>query len=211
MTISEIIATFIEGIKDTGPVEYIAVFAGIISVWYSRKENILVYPIGLVNTVFYVYLSFKMGLLGEASVNIYYTVMSIYGWLMWSRKDASKHIVLQITTSSKREWTQHLLFFAIFYLIIFFALTWLKKDFAPGAIPWADALASASAYTGMWLMTRKKLESWIWWIITNIASIPLYFVKHYVFTSVYYIILLAMAIAGFLEWRKRYQQQQHAT
>ena len=210
MTISEIIDTFILGIKATGPIEYIAVFAGIISVWYSRKENILVYPIGLINTTFYVYLSFKMGLLGEASVNIYYSIMSVYGWLMWSRKDASKHLVLHITASSKREWTQQLLFFAIFYVVIFVALTWLKKDFAPGAIPWADALASASAYTGMWLMTKKKIESWIWWIITNIASIPLYFVKNYVFTSVYYIILLAMAIAGFIEWRKRYQQH-HAT
>lgn len=210
MTISEIFDLFVAGIKATGPIEYIAVFAGIISVWYSRKENILVYPIGLINTIFYVYLSFKTGLLGEASVNIYYSVMSVYGWLMWSRKDSSKQAVLHITRSSKREWMQHLLFFAIFYLIIFFALSWLKKDFAPGAIPWADALASASAYTGMWLMTRKKLESWIWWIITNIASIPLYFVKQYVFTSVYYIILLAMAVAGFIEWRKRYQQQ-HAT
>lgn len=210
MTTSEIIDTFIAGMKGTGPIEYIAVFAGIISVWYSRKENILVYPIGLINTIFYVYLSFKMGLLGEASVNMYYSVMSVYGWLMWSRKDRSQHTILHITSSSKKEWMQHLLFFAVFYILIFVALSLLKRDFAPEAIPWADALASASAYTGMWLMTKKKVESWIWWIITNIASIPLYFVKHYVFTSVYYIILLAMAIAGLIEWRKRYQQQ-HAT
>ncbi len=210
MTFAEITDTFIKGIKDTGLIEYIAVFAGIISVWYSRKENILVYPIGLINTIFYVYLSFKMGLLGEASVNIYYSIMSFYGWLMWSRKDAHKQAVLHITASTKKEWGKHLLFFGGFYLAIFFALTWLKKDFAPGAIPWADALASASAYTGMWLMTKKKLESWLWWIVTNIASIPLYFVKTYVFTSVYYIILLAMAIAGYIEWKKRLEQQ-HAT
>jgi len=206
MNIQQIAAAFIEGIKNTGAIEYIAVFAGIISVWYSRKENILVYPIGLINTIFYVYLSFKGGLLGEASVNIYYTVMSIYGWIMWSRKDTSQHIVLHITKSSKKEWGQHLLFFGAFYVVIFFALTYLKKDFAPGAIPWADALGSASAYTGMWLMTKKKLESWIWWILTNIVSIPLYFVKDYVFTSVYYFILLILAIAGWIEWNKRLNQ-----
>lgn len=203
MTAAQILEAFISGIKQTGWVEYIAVFAGIISVWYSRKENILVYPTGLINTIFYVYLSFKSGLLGEASVNLYYTIMSIYGWILWSRKDKQQHHILHITAATTKEWMQHLLFFATFYVAIFFSLTELKKNFAPGAIPWADAFASATAFTGMWLMTKKKVESWIWWIATNIASIPLYFVKQYVFTSVYYLILLILAVAGLIEWRKR--------
>ena len=210
MSGSQILAEFIKGIKETGSIEYIAVFAGIISVWYSRKENILVYPTGLVNTVFYVYLSFKGGLLGEASVNFYYTVMSIYGWILWTRKDKEQHTILKITTATKKEWLQHLAFFAVFYIIIFFSLTELKKNFAEGAIPWADAFASATAYTGMWLMAKKKVESWYWWIATNIASIPLYFVKHYVFTSVYYVILLVMAVFGLIEWIKRAKQHEYA-
>ncbi len=203
MTASQILQQFINDLKQTGWIEYIAVFAGIISVWYSKKENILVYPIGLINTIFYVYLSFKGHLLGEATVNFYYTVMSIYGWILWSRKDREHHVILKITSSTGKEWIQHLLFFAVFYIAIFFALTELKKNFASGAIPWADAFASATAFTGMWLMTKKKTESWIWWIATNVASIPLYFVKHYVFTSVYYLILLILAIAGLIEWTKR--------
>jgi nicotinamide mononucleotide transporter len=206
MSSSEILSEFIKGIKATGPVEYIAVFAGILSVWYSRKENVLVYPTGLINTVFYIFLSFNGGLLGEASVNLYYTIMSIYGWYLWTRKDRNQHVLLHISSSSKKQWAEQLAFFSIFYIAIFFALSYLKNSFAPGAIPWADALASASAYTGMWLMTKKKLESWIWWIITNIASVPLYFVKHYVFTSVYYIVLLVMAVAGLVEWNKRLKQ-----
>jgi nicotinamide mononucleotide transporter len=108
-----------------------------------------------------------------------------------------------ITKASGKEWLQHFLFFAAFYIAIFFSLTYLKTKFAPGAIPWADAFASATAYTGMWLMAKKKVESWYWWIATNIASIPLYFVKHYVFTSVYYLVLLFMAVFGLLEWIKR--------
>jgi nicotinamide mononucleotide transporter len=87
--------------------------------------------------------------------------------------------------------------------VIFVSLRVLKLRLVPQAIPWADAFASATAYTGMWLMARKKVESWYWWIATNIASVPLYFVKHYVFTSVYYFILLVMAIFGLLEWMKR--------
>ncbi|RYZ94910.1 MAG: nicotinamide riboside transporter PnuC [Sphingobacteriaceae bacterium] len=200
---------FTQGMRNTGWIEYIAVFAGIISVWYSRKENILVYPIGLINTIFYIYLSFKGGLLGEASVNVYYTIMSIYGWFMWSRRNNSKETVLQITTATSKEWLGHLLFFASFYVVIFIALIYVRREFAPDAIPWADALASASAYTGMWLMAKKKVESWIWWIVTNIASIPLYFAKHYTFTSVYYVVLLIMAFWGLAEWMKKARLQHH--
>ena len=205
MTLTEIYQQFITDMSNTRWYEYLAVFSGIISVWYSRKENVLVYPVGLVNTILYVFLSFDGGLLGEASVNLYYTIMSIYGWILWTRKDQRQHLILHITASSKKEWIQQLLFFTSIYVVIFFALTELKKNFAPGAIPWADAFASATAFTGMWLMTKKKIESWIWWIATNIASIPLYFVKHYVFTSVYYVILLILAIAGLIEWMKRYK------
>lgn len=206
MNLEEIIQQFIADIQKTGWLEYIAVFAGIISVWFSKKENIWVYPSGLINTLFYIYLSFKGGLLGEASVNFYYTIMSIYGWIGWSKKDDNKNIVLQISASNKKEWKEQLIFFSVFYLVIYSALAYLKTNFAPEAIPWADAFASASAFTAMWLMTRKKIESWYWWIVTNIASIPLYFVKHYVFTSVYYFILLIMAIFGLMEWINRYEK-----
>ena len=94
-------------------------------------------------------------------------------------------------------------FFAILYLIIFFSLIYLKNSFYPGAIPWADAFASATAYVGMWLMAKKKVESWYWWIATNIASIPLYFVKDYELTSYYYIVLLILAVFGLIEWKKK--------
>jgi len=198
---------FIEGMRGTTWPEYLAVFAGIASVWFSRLENILVYPVGLINTIIYIWLSLKGHLLGEASVNFYYTVMSIYGWILWTKKDKQQQHIVVITNANTKEWIHHLLFFAAFYIVIFFSLTYLKAKFAPGAIPWADAFASATAYTGMWLMAKKKVESWYWWIATNIASIPLYFVKHYVFTSVYYLILLVMAIFGLFEWMRRAKEE----
>ncbi|HUZ59576.1 MAG TPA: nicotinamide riboside transporter PnuC [Hanamia sp.] len=203
MNLPEIYSQFIEGMKGTTWVEYIAVFSGITSVWFSRKENIWVYPTGLIGTIFYVYISIKGSLLGEASVNLYYTIMSIYGWILWAKRNQQQEHIVNITWSNKKEWTQELIFCASFYIIIFGALTYLKKDFAHGAIPWADAFASSTAFTGMWLMARKKVESWYWWIATNIASIPLYFVKHYVFSSVYYLILLIMAFWGLIEWRRK--------
>ncbi|MEO7530942.1 MAG: nicotinamide riboside transporter PnuC [Sediminibacterium sp.] len=206
MSLPEIYHQFISGLQQTGPIEFVAVLAGIASVWFSRKENILVYPVGLINTIFYIYISIKGNLLGEASVNLYYTIMSIYGWILWARKDNVKNeVVLHITYSDRKEWRQQLIFFASFYIVIFTSLTWAKQSFAPEAIPWADAFASATAYTGMWLMARKKVESWIWWIATNLASIPLYFIKGYVFTSVQFVILLVMAIAGLMAWQKKGQ------
>jgi nicotinamide mononucleotide transporter len=208
--IADIFRQFVLDLRHTGWLEFTAVIAGIFSVWYSRTENILVYPTGLVNTMAYVWLSFHSSLLGEASVNFYYTALNIYGWIAWTRKDRQQQYILRVTRSTPREWTQQLAFFAFFYAVTFFSLTYLKKNFAPLAIPWADAFASATAYTGMWLMTRKKLESWYWWLATNFASIPLYFVKHYVFTSVYYVILLVLAISGLLEWIKRTKTPDHA-
>jgi nicotinamide mononucleotide transporter len=192
------------GLLQTTWVEAIAVIMGIVSVWYSRKENILVFPTGIINTTLYIYLSFKGHLLGEASVNLYYTIMSLYGWYWWSRKKED-HVtnVLQITNSNTKQRIQQFLVFVGFYTVLFFVLEFLKTNFAPDAIPWADALASASAYTAMWLMAKKKVESWIWWIVTNITSIPLYFIKGYAFTSFQFIVLLILAIAGYISWKQK--------
>ena len=193
---------FLQGLLQTTWFEFIAVFAGIASVWYSKKENVLVYPVGLINTIIYVYLSFSAKLFGEATVNLYYTIMSLYGWWIWVKKDNQEQN-LQISYSTNKEWFVQIGFFIICYITIYFSLDYLKKAFAPGAIPWADAFASAAAFTGMWLMTRKKIENWLWWILTNIVSIPLYYVKGYVFTSVYYFVLLILAIWGWIEWKQK--------
>jgi nicotinamide mononucleotide transporter len=206
LSLQEFYQEFLTGMKNTTWLEYIAVFSGIISVWFSRKESIWTYPVGLVNTIIYIYLSFKGHLLGEASVNFYYTVMSIYGWILWTKKNKQYEHVIKITRSNSKWWIYQLSFFAALYITMYSLLAYVKKDFYPGAIPWADAFASSTAFTGMWLMTKKKVESWYWWIATNIASIPLYFVKHYVFTSVYYLILLVFAFWGLAEWKKRASQ-----
>ena len=198
MSFQEIYQQFIQGMQQTTWLEYMAVFAGIASVWFSRIENIWVYPTGLVSTVIYIFLSMKGHLYGEASVNLYYTIMSVYGWVLWAKTNEAKEHLVVIRYSSSKEWANQLLFCLVCYLVIFGARTRVKEELAPETIPWADAFASATAYTGMYLMARKKVESWYWWIATNFASIPLYFVKHYVFTSVFYLVLLIMVVAGLI-------------
>ena len=198
MSLSEIWQQLLEGLYATTWLEFIAVVFGIMSVLYSRAEHIWVYPTGLINTSLYIYLSLVAGLYAEASVNAYYTVMSVIGWAMWARKKEGQE-VLHITRSSAAEWRNALLFFAVCWAALWFVLS----HFTDSKVPMADGFASAAAYTGMWLMTRKKLENWIWWILTNMASIPLYFIKGYVFSSFQYVVFLVLAVMGYLEWKKK--------
>jgi len=226
------ILQFWEGLKATSPLEFTAVIAGIVSVYFSRKENILVYPVGLINTGIYWYICVKNHLFGEALVNVYYTYMSIWGWLLWSRRNAQKEAVLHITYSTSKQWLGELLFFGIFFVAIWLGYQGIEhaaglsvpevkgpvsvwdnleirfieyaRSIPEGNLyPAVDAFAAATAFTGMWLMARKKVESWYWWIATNATSMPLYYVKGLVFTSVLFFILLLMAFWGLKEWRRK--------
>ncbi len=201
----EFMQQFVDGMKQTPILEYIAVVFGIASVILSRMENIWVYPIGLVSTVIYTYLCFVLwGLYAEASVNIFYTIMSIYGWYLWSKNTGpGQKKQLEITASTKKEWGLATGFFALCWTVLFFSL----KTYSNSTVPLADSFAAAAAYTGMLLMARKKVESWIWWIITNLASIPLYFYKGAVFTSFQFLVFLVLAIMGLITWRKKVRQE----
>lgn len=197
-----LIQQFWEGLQSATTLEYVAVFSGILSVWFSNKENVWVYPVGLINTTIYIYLSAKASLFGESVVNGYYTIMSLYGWWSWIQKDNTKTTYhLKITFSDKKWMLYQWIFFLILFLVIFSSLLLLKDKFYADTIPWADGLASASAFTGMWLMTRKKVESWYWWLFTNIISVPLYIYKGYSLTGVYYCILLVLAVSGLNTWK----------
>lgn len=189
---------FILEIKNTTWLELSAVVCGIASVVFSRKENILVYPVGMVNTDIFIYLYLIHGLYADASVNFYYTVMSIIGWIMWAKKkDGSTALV--ITRSNGKDWGKGALFFSSCWAILFFIL----KKFTDSTVPFADAFTSAAAFTGMWLMNKKKLENWIWWIITDLVSVPLNFYKHLAFTSFQYFVFLILAIMGYSSWKKK--------
>ena len=194
----EITHQFTEGLKNTSWLEFIAVFFGIASVLFSRKENILVYPTGIINTVLYTWFCFKWwNLYAEGSLNFYYTVMSLYGWYAWSRK--KEGTVLPVTFNDRKDWLISISFFILSWMVLYYIL----KNHTNSNVPWADSFASASAYTGMWQMARKKVENWIWWIITNLVSVPLYFYKHAVFTSVQYVVFLMLAIMGLITWIKK--------
>jgi nicotinamide mononucleotide transporter len=194
----QIISQFLNDLYHTTWLEFIAVILGIASVIFSRKENILVYPVGMISTGMFVPLYIIHGLYADASVNLYYTVMSIIGWIMWSRKSDGK-TVLRITPSTKKDWINTFVFFIICWTVLYFLLSL----FTNSTVPIADSFTSGAAFTGMWLMNKKKLENWTWWIITNLASIPLNFYKHLVFASFQYVVFLILAVMGYITWRNK--------
>src|SRR5450631_1467344 len=195
-----IISQFLNDIHQTTWLEFIAVLTGIASVIFSRRENILVYPVGMISTGMFVPLYIVHGLYADASVNLYYTVMSVIGWIMWSRKADGKKVLI-ITASSKKDWRDGIIFFLCCWVILY----GLLSRFTDSTVPIADSFTSAAAFTGMWLMNKKKLENWTWWIILDLASIPLNFYKHLVFMSFQYLVFLILAVMGYITWRKKIQ------
>ena len=179
--------------------EFIAVVFGIISVVYAKKENILVYPTGIICTVITIYLLYRAQYFGDMMMNIYYSIMSIYGWWNWSRIKDNRYIVL-ITRTNKKE---YLIAFFFFLLTIGITYTVYIMNLDSLEIPnYIDIFTSGIFFTAMWLMANKKLENWVLWIIGNVITIPLYFGSDKIILSVQYIIFTILAIQGYIQWKK---------
>ena len=179
--------------------EFLAFSFGIISVIYAKKENILVYPTGIICTVITVYLLYKAQYFGDMMMNIYYSLMSIYGWWNWSRIQNDKYL-LKITRFSKNDLGLTVFLFlltvTITYTVYIFNLTEIK-------IPnYIDIFTSGIFFTAMWLMANKKLESWVFWIIGDVITVPLYAYRGLGMLSLQYIIFTILAIQGYIEWKK---------
>jgi nicotinamide mononucleotide transporter len=178
--------------------EIIAVVFGILSVWFSKKNNILVYPTGMISTSIFTYLLFKWSLLGDMMINAYYFMMSIYGWYIWTRK--VNNIVTPISKVNSPEKITSLIIF--FFSLSFVYGIYNYFDKWGSYTSYIDNFTTAIFFVAMWLMANRKIESWVFWIIGNIISIPLYFYKGLTFTSIQYIIFTVIAISGYYTWKK---------
>lgn len=195
-----IIEGIIQGVIQTSTLEWIAVATGLMSVWFSMKENILVYPTGIISVLIYVYLAFQYKLYADMGVNAYYFVMSVYGWYHWLDTEDEKEQI-PVTINNKKE---HIISLTLL-VSSFVILSLVLHNFTDSDVPIWDATTTAFAILGMWLMARKKLESWIAWIVTNIISVPLYFYKGLVLTSFQFLVFTILAFMGYLAWKKSYR------
>ena len=184
--------------------ELTAILFGLLSVWFAKKNNILVFPTGIINTAIYVYLLWKWSLLGDMMINFYYVMMSFYGWYIWTRKKdkVDEFPISKITSSEIKKAV--LLFLASIALVILVYIFFNKLTHWTSYI---DTFVTGIFFVGMWLMAKRKIENWILWIIGDIISIPMYFAKGYTFTSIQYVFFTIIAIYGYLEWKKILQQK----
>jgi nicotinamide mononucleotide transporter len=179
--------------------EFIAFVFGILSVWYARQENILVYPTGLIATVITVYLLFIAGYLGDMMINGYFTIMSIYGWYKWSRKTEDSDN-LPITRTNNKE---KIIGIGLFFITIFVVFGIYKVfDYTINTDNYIDIVVSGIFFTGMWYMANKKIENWTLWIIGDVIATPLYAYRGLGMLSLQYLIFTILAISAYLEWRK---------
>ncbi|NCF31320.1 MAG: nicotinamide riboside transporter PnuC [Bacteroidetes bacterium] len=179
--------------------ELIGILFGLLSVWYAKKNTVWVYPTGMISTAIFVYLLLKWALLGDMIINAYYFVMSVYGWYYWSKKE-EEVIVHPITTTSKKEVKTAVLLFVASILFVF----WVYQAFDKWKdwTAYVDTFTTAIFFVGMGLMARRKIEHWLFWIVGDIISIPLYFFKGLTLTSFQYIIFTLIAIYGYRSWKK---------
>jgi nicotinamide mononucleotide transporter len=183
--------------------EIIAVFFGFLSVWFSKNNNILVFPTGMINTSIFVYLLLKWSLLGDMIINAYYFIMSIYGWYFWLK--GTNNTISPISKVSNTDIRIVVLLFIS--SSVFVSLVYTFFDKWETIVSYIDILTTAIFFAAMWLMAKRKVESWIFWIVGNIISIPLYLHKGLAFTSIQYFIFTVIAIAGYIKWKELYNKQ----
>ncbi len=188
---------FLQNMRDTSWIEYIAAATGIISVWFARNRSILVYPAGIVSVLLYVYLMFDIGFYANSLINFIYFLMSVYGWYNWNKsKDEQGGFVP--SKIRKKDWKYFVAVFAVLFVVLYqlLKLTTINPYFF-----W-DAFTTSIFILAMWLMATKKTENWLFWIIGDIICIPVFFIQGMVLTGFQYLVFLFIAISGYISWRK---------
>jgi nicotinamide mononucleotide transporter len=193
---------FLNAYKDASPIqillEFIAFVFGIASVWLAKKENILVYPTGIISTVITVYLLYQAKYFGDMTMNFYYSIMSIYGWFMWKKNKNQEE--LKVTRTNTKEKIIGFIMFLITMLVTYFV--YLFFDYKLEIPNYIDIFTSGIFFTAMWFMALKKIENWTLWILGDCIAVPLFAYRGLGMLSLQYLIFTILAILAYLEWKK---------
>ena len=179
--------------------ETTAFIFGIASVWYAKKENIFVYPTGLIATIITVYLLYKAQYFGDMMMNLYYSVMSIYGWWNWSRKK-NNIVVVPISRTTFKEKILGIILVIFTMLVTYGVYKYFGNQIKTEN--YLDIFTSGIFFTAMWYMANKKLENWVLWIFADLITVPLYAYRGLGILSLQYLIFTILAIQGYLSWVK---------
>ena len=188
-------------LQQTTLLEWLAVSLAVTEVLLARVNNVWLYPTGIVGTVIGIYVLLTAGLYAESLLNVYYVVMSIYGWIFWLSKRGKSTV--KITWTTKKEWVIVGLIVFVGWLVLYLVL----KYFTDSTVPVWDSFVSSTAWAGMWLLAKRKIENWVLLNISNLFAIPLLFHKNLVLFGLLTIFLFIIAIWGYFEWRSIYRKE----
>ncbi|MCD6113163.1 MAG: nicotinamide mononucleotide transporter [Bacteroidales bacterium] len=205
MILLTVFDTFYQNLLNSTWIEIVAVIFGLLSVWYCKKENILVYPTGIVSVLIYVYICYYAKLYADMGINFYYFVMSVIGWYMWTRKtpDNEETNTRPVSRCTKLEY----IICIVGLILSFIVLRFILVNYTDSNVPVWDSITTSLFFLAMWLQAKKKIETWILWILGDVVSVPLYFYKHLVFTSFQFFVFLIIAVLGYIEWQKSIEKQ----
>lgn len=178
--------------------ELTAVALGFYSVWLQKQNNRLLFPVGMLSTGIFVYILLKFNLLGDAIVNAYYFIASIYGWMFWSSGKTSSN---EIRKTATIEWAMAGVI-AVVSAVSVGVFYYTTNRWEHGYSLW-DIITTAVFFSAMWLLARRRIEHWLLWILGNTISVPLYLYKGLFFTATQYLGFLILAIWGFYAWKKQ--------
>ena len=194
--------------------EIIAAFFGLLSVFFSVKRNIWVYPTGIISTTIYVYILFNFGLLGDMLINVYYSIMSIYGWISWNKNTENQ--IISVDFAKKKDWLVGLNLFAMSLVAVcgvYYFKPFIDNHFSMNGVSlgfqqldwanWLDIFTTSLFLIGMWFMAKRKVENWLFWIVGDLICIPMMLYKGLGITSLQYLVFTIMAVMGYLEWLKQ--------
>ena len=194
--------------------EAVAVFFGLLSVFFSVKRNIWVYPTGIISTTIYVYILFNFGLLGDMLINVYYSIMSVYGWISWNKNTENQ--IISVDFAKKKDWLVGLNLFAMSLVAVcgvYYFKPFIDNHFSMNGVSlgfqqldwanWLDIFTTSLFLIGMWFMAKRKVENWLFWIVGDLICIPMMLYKGLGITSLQYLVFTIMAVVGYLEWLKQ--------
>ena len=194
--------------------EIIATFFGLLSVFFSMKRNIWVYPTGIISTTIYVYILFNFGLLGDMLINVYYSIMSIYGWISWNKNTDNQ--IISVDFAKKKDWLVGLILFVLSFIAVcgvYYFKPFIDNHFSMNGVSlgfqqldwanWLDIFTTSLFLIGMWFMAKRKVENWLFWIVGDLICVPMMLYKGLGITSLQYLVFTIMAVMGYLEWLKQ--------
>lgn len=180
-------------------IELLGAVLGLFYIFFSIRQHLLTWPIGLLTSIFYIVIFFQSGFYADMGLQVYYVVISIYGWYFWLKgKRTSENEKIPVKTVRKVLWMKIL---GITFLIFFFIL-FILKNYTNSTVPIMDSLTTAFSISATWMLARKYIEHWIIWIFVDIVSAGLYIYKDLWPTVILFLVYTVMAYLGYIEWKK---------